>query len=182
MANVTTTARLRALVELADTPRDEVWKMLEHHEVDLAMAGRPPEQLSLTIRATRANTLVVVGSPKLLADFRPGLATWLLREEGSGTRATCLGLLAALDVGPPILTLGSNGAVVAGAVAGLGVTLVSCDAVREECRVGRLVELPMNGTPLDRPWHAVTHAELTPSVGLFLTQLTRDGSWRRSPG
>jgi hypothetical protein len=38
----------------------------------------------------------------------------------------------------------------------------------------------MNGTPLDRPWHAVTHAELTPSVGLFLTQLTRD--WRRSPG
>ena len=163
-------------------PRDEVWKMLEHHEVDLAMAGRPPEQLSLTIRATRANTLVVVGSPGHLADFSPGLATWLLREEGSGTRATCLGLLAALDVGPPTLTLGSNGAVVAGAVAGLGVTLVSCDAVREECRVGRLVELPMNGTPLDRPWHAVTHAELTPSVGLFLTQLTRDGSWRRSPG
>lgn len=113
--------------------------MLEHHEVDLAMAGRPPEQLSLTIRATRANTLVVVGSPGLLADFSPGLATWLLREEGSGTRATCLGLLA-LDVGTPTLTLGSNGAVVAGAVAGLGVTLVSCDAVREECRVGRLVE------------------------------------------
>jgi DNA-binding transcriptional LysR family regulator len=163
-------------------PRDEVWKMLEHHEVDLAMAGRPPEQLSLTIRVTRANTLVVVGSPGLLADFSPGLATWLLREEGSGTRATCLGLLAALDVGPPTLTLGSNGAVVAGAVAGLGVTLVSRDAVREECRGGRLVELPMNGTPLDRPWHAVTHAELTPSVGLFLTQLTRDGSWRRSPG
>jgi DNA-binding transcriptional LysR family regulator len=163
-------------------PRDEVWKMLEHHEVDLAMAGRPPEQLSLTIRATRANTLVVVGSPGHLADFSPGLATWLLREEGSGTRATCLGLLAALDVGPPTLTLGSNGAVVAGAVAGLGVTLVSRDAVREECRGGRLVELPMNGTPLERPWHAVTHAELTPSVGLFLTQLTRDGSWRRSPG
>jgi DNA-binding transcriptional LysR family regulator len=163
-------------------PRDEVWRMLEHHEVDLAIAGRPPEQLSLTTRATRANTLVVVGAPKLLADFRPGLATWLLREHGSGTRATCLGLLAALDLGPSTLTLGSNGAVVAGAVAGLGVTLVSRDAVREECRGGRLVELPMNGTPLDRPWHAVTHAELTPSVGLFLHELTRDGSWCCSPG
>jgi DNA-binding transcriptional LysR family regulator len=163
-------------------PRDEVWRMLEHHEVDLAMAGRPPEQLSLTIRATRSNTLVVVGSPDLLADFSPGLATWLLREDGSGTRAACLGLLTALEARPPVLTLGSNGAVVAGAVAGLGVTLVSRDAVQGECRSGKLIELPMNGTPLDRPWHAVTHAELTPSVGLFLRQLTRDGRWRRCSG
>jgi DNA-binding transcriptional LysR family regulator len=152
--------------------------MLEHHEVDLVMAGRPPERLRACVRAVRANTLVVVGSPDVLPGFSTETATWLLREEGSGTRETCLGLLSTLENRPPTLTVGSNGAVVAAAMTGLGVTLVSRDAVETQCRTGRLVELAVPGTPLDRPWHAVTHAELTPVIALFLTELLLDSRWR----
>lgn len=57
------------------------------------------------------------------------------------------------------LTLGSNGAVVAGAVAGLGVTLVSRDAVARQLAEGELVPVVLPGTPLRRPWHAVTHRQ-----------------------
>lgn len=163
-------------------PRNQVWRMLEHHEVDLVMAGRPPAQLRLSVRAVRANTLVVVGAPELAADFSPESATWLLREDGSGTRATCVGLLATLENQPPTLTLGSNGAVVAAAVTGLGVTLVSRDAVQALSHGGQLVELAVPGTPLDRPWHAVTHAKVTPTINLFLKELLLDGHWRRPAG
>ena len=105
--------------------------MLAAHEADLVIAGRAAV-LNATVRAIRPNHLVVVGTPEaaLTRPFDPERATWLMREEGSGTRETCETLLASLDIEPPTLTLGSNGAVVAGAAAGLGVTLVSRDAVR----------------------------------------------------
>jgi DNA-binding transcriptional LysR family regulator len=113
--------------------------------------------------------------------FRAEEVTWLLREDGSGTRSACLELLAALDRPPPILTLGSNGAAVASAVAGLGVTLASRDAVRAHCAGGELVELPVPGTPMNRPWHIVTHAEVSPTTRLMLRHLLADptGGWRR---
>lgn len=76
------------------------------------------------------------------------------------------------------MTLGSHGAVVAAAVAGLGVTLLSRQAVRAELESGALVEVPVPGTPLDRPWHAVTQPDPTASTRLLIEHLTAD----RTPG
>jgi LysR family transcriptional regulator, low CO2-responsive transcriptional regulator len=148
--------------------RERVWGLIAAHEADLAIAGRPPRSLDVAVRAVRRNELVVVGAPGLSDPMR---ATWLLRETGSGTRATCQALLAELDADPPTLTLGSNGAVVAGAVAGLGVTLVSRDAVREALAAGRLVELAVPHTPLRRPWHAVSHRRASAAVDLLIEHL-----------
>lgn len=150
--------------------RERVWGLLAAHEADLVIAGRPPRSLDGTVRAVRRNDLVVVGSPGL-AESDPMRATWLLREAGSGTRTTCLALLAELDADPATLTLGSNGAVVAGAAAGLGVTLVSRDAVREALAAGRLVELPVPHTPLARPWHAVSHRRASVGAELLVEHL-----------
>lgn len=163
---------------------EHVWALLEAHECDLVIAGRPPPVTGLVVRAVRPNTLVVVGSPKAARGFAVRRATWLLREPGSGTRATCEALLAALDADPPTLTLGSNGAVVAGAAAGLGVTLVSRDAVRGELASGALVTLVVPHTPMRRPWHAVTHRHMPAAAGLLLAHLLdADGPagrrWRR---
>lgn len=146
-------------------PRAEVWPMLAHHEVDLVVAGRPPDGLDARSRAVSPNTLVVVGPPGPRPD------TWLLREPGSGVRATTLVLLDQLDADPPQMTLGSHGAVVAAAVAGLGVTLVSRQAVHAHLRDGRLVEIAVPGTPLQRPWHAVSRADPTPTTELLVGHL-----------
>lgn len=153
----------------------QVWALLAHHEADLVIGGRPPGDGGLVTRATRGNDLVVVDAPH--ADGQPepagGLAgrTWLLREAGSGTRATTETLLEALGIDPPRLTLGANGAVIAGAVAGLGVTLVSLDAVRRELDTGELRTLAVTGTPLRRPWHAVTRAVPPATTDLFVEHL-----------
>jgi DNA-binding transcriptional LysR family regulator len=162
--------------------RSQLWEMLEHREADLAVAGRPPRHLSGRTRAVRANDLVVVGSPAIADKFVAEDTTWLLREDGSGTRTACLELIASLDPSPPALTVGSNGAAIAAAIAGLGVTLASRDAVRNPCAAGELVELPMTGTPMSRPWHVVTHTEISPTTRLLLRHLLADptGGWQRA--
>jgi DNA-binding transcriptional LysR family regulator len=167
--------------------REHVWALLASHAADLVIAGRPPRSLGATVRAVRPNTLVVVGSPATARAFGVARTTWLMREAGSGTRATCEALLAGLDADPPTLTLGSNGAVVAGATAGLGVTLVSRDAVSRSLAAGDLVELAVPHTPMRRPWHAVTPAQVPAAASLLIAYLLGQDvpaqeRWRRPPG
>jgi DNA-binding transcriptional LysR family regulator len=172
-------------------PRQAVWPKLAHHEVDLVVAGRPPSAAPARVRAVQPNSLVVVGPPAFNpaafnpaafdpATFDPAAATWLLREPESGIRATTTALLAALEIAPPQLTLGSHGAVVAAAVAGLGVTLVSRPAVRAHLDSGALVELAVAGTPLQRPWHVVSQPAPTATTELFVRHLLahRELGWR----
>lgn len=170
-------------LQLAVGPNERVWSLINSHEADLVIAGRPPEgKDGLSVCALRANELLVVAAPDVAEGFDTASATWLLREAGSGTRATCEDLLTRLGVDPQRQTLGSNGAVVAGAAAGLGVTLVSRTAVAHLLDEGRLVRVPVPGTPLRRPWHAVTHARMPATTRLFVDHLLRQrdgGAWRR---
>jgi len=84
---------------------DRIWRLLEAHEVDLVIAGRPPEHLDVTVGAVRPNRLVVVGTPTVVRDFDLGRTPWLQREEGSGTRVAAEGFLHAREADPPRLVL-----------------------------------------------------------------------------
>lgn len=159
--------------------KEQVWTWIADHVVDVVLAGRPPTGLpQLTVRARGDNEQVIVAAPGVVApvgDRLPLTAlerhTWLLRETGSGTRETLEALLTATEVAPQMLTLGSNGAVVAGAMAGLGVTLVSRDAVGRELAAGELVIVETDVTPLLRPWHLVTRVQAPPTAELFVRHL-----------
>ncbi len=157
-------------VGLSIQPRDVLFLELLHHETDLVIAGRPPRETALVVRACRPSRLVVVGAPGHCPD--PLTATWLLRGHGSGTRDTTLALLDRLQIRPPTLTLGSHGAVLAAAREGLGVTLIHSDAIGGDLDRHTLEQLPVEGTPLDRPWHAVTSRTPTPTARLFVDHLT----------
>jgi len=166
--------------------RERVTALLERHQVDVLIGGRPEPGREMTVQAVRPHQLVVVAAPALAtraaaaaetdtdtdtdtdsgagAGAAPGQGllswlarqTWLLREPGSGIRATTEALLADLDIAPLTLTVGSNGAIRESAGVGLGVTLVSRDAIEAEAAGGRLAELQVPGTPLHRDWHLVT--------------------------
>ncbi len=154
-------------LSLSVHPRDALFLELQHHETDLVIAGRPPRDTGLVVRARRSSRLVVVGLPEL----DPLHTTWLLRGRGSGTREATLALLDQLRIEPPTLTLGSHGAALAAAREGLGVTLIHSDAISQDLENGVLRVLPVEGTPLDRPWHAVTTRTPTPTTRLFLNHL-----------
>lgn len=158
--------------------REDVFRRLISHEVDLIVAGRPPAGSQLVSRAVADNELVLVAAPGLVAAGAEvvglaalGAATWLLREPGSGTRDTMLGYLAEHELSPPQLTLGANGAVIAGAMAGLGITLVARSAAARQVALGRLAIVRASGTPMPRPWHLVTRPDLPAPSRLFLNHV-----------
>ena len=150
--------------------RDHVFARLTDHQLDVVLGGRPPPGRGLTTLATRPNSLVVIAAAGAAPEL--ATATWLLREPGSGTRDATLALLEALQIYPRTLTLGSHGSVVAATALGLGVTVVSADAVAQHLQQGSLQRVPARGTPLDRPWHAVTSSSPTATTRLFVNHLT----------
>lgn len=68
----------------------------------------------MVVHAVRPNELVVVG-PVSCSGVDLAAQTWLLREPGSGTRATAEAYLEELQITPGTLTVGSNVAVAAAA-------------------------------------------------------------------
>jgi LysR family transcriptional regulator, low CO2-responsive transcriptional regulator len=164
--------------------RSRVWELLGYREVDLVIGGRPPGSRRFTTLATRPNLLVLVAPPaprarhdevavREVAVEELAAQAWLMREPGSGTRATAEELLEDLGISPPTLTLGSNGAIRESVRAGLGVTLISRDAVDRELARGTLEEWRCPGLPLKRTWHVVGRAgeDLPPTTALFLANL-----------
>jgi LysR family transcriptional regulator, low CO2-responsive transcriptional regulator len=154
--------------------------LLAHHEFDVAIGGRPPPGAETL--AVRPNRLIVVAAPGLSRSGGLAAATWLLREPGSGTRATAEAFLDGAGIAPRILTFGSNGAVVESVRIGLGVTLISADAVAGHLAAGALVEWQHPGLPIERPWHLLGRAgePLAPTPDRFLAHLL-DRGWKR-PG
>ncbi|WP_433172473.1 LysR family transcriptional regulator [Actinoallomurus sp. CA-150999] len=163
-------------------PSSLVWDRLAAHAADLVLGGRPPADLPATVLATRPNDLVGVASPGVAAAFALDTTPWVMREPGSGTRRTAEAYLSERDVDPPQLVLGSNGAVIAGAAAGLGAALVSRDAVRDELADGSLAVVDAPGTPLHRPWHAVSGTAPTATTRLFVSHILAADGWTQDAG
>jgi DNA-binding transcriptional LysR family regulator len=158
---------------------ERIWAMFAAHEADLVVGGRPPAYVAdAVIGATRQNLLVVVAAPAVARRFDLASTRWLEREAGSATRAHGEALLSGLEADPRRLTLGSSGAVIAGAVAGLGATLAPREAVKQHIESGVLTEVPVPGTPLRRPWHAVTHRQPPAAASLLVGHLATREGWR----
>ena len=158
-------------VELHVANKDRVWDRLAHWEADLVLAGRPPQDGYFQTVAVRSNAVIVVGQPGRKYDIHDlARSTWLLREPGSGTRETTDALFAELGISPPAVTIGSNGAIRECVRAGLGISVLSRDAVAREVAEGTLAEIPTPITPLLRDWHLVRSTEraMTPGAQRFI--------------
>lgn len=159
--------------------RTTVWDALRDHEVDLVVAGRPPSSLAAEVLGSATNTLVVVGLPEYGRRSRRATltylstATWLLREDGSGTRIATDELIARLGIDPPRMVLGANGAIEEAVAAGFGVALLPLGAIKRRLDAGTLQRIEAPGTPMERPWHLVASSEvaLAPTAALAARSL-----------
>lgn len=168
-------------LELEVGNRRRVWGLMDDRVADLGVGGRPPADARLVDAAVRPNLLVAVGRPHdggADGEARAlGAEVWLLREPGSGTRSTTEELFSDLGISPRTLTLGSNGAVRASAAAGLGLTLISRDAVAAELDRNELEEHRGAGLPIERSWHVLARAgeDVAGTPQLFLDHLIASG-------
>jgi len=141
---------------------------------DLGFIESPdiPEGIGATAIGSDRLALVVAAGYPLAARAAAGVDVrdlleqpLLLREPGSGTRETFLHALhaaliratsAAAAVDPTHVTdLGSTTTIVATALAGGGIGVVSARAVAAELAGGRLVEIRVDGLDLRRPLRAI---------------------------
>src|SRR5215831_5473950 len=157
--------------------RAELFDRVLEHEVDVAIAGRPPDDERIAGRAFLDNEITLIAAPgddlAIGKPVRPEELTgrvWLMRESGSGTRHLVAEFLADHDLRPQTLTLGSNGAIKEAVRLGLGVSLQSRVAVEQELAAGTLVELKVKGGLPEREWYSLHSATVPPrpAVQLFL--------------
>lgn len=148
--------------------REEIFQALVTRDVDVAITGRLPEHLPLTGSAFAANDFVLITAPGDPLARRQSVDVdelygrpWLLRETGSGTRILCEEYLAAHDLRPRILTLGSNGAIKSAVALGLGLALAPRCAVALELELGMLSTISPRGGAPRRAWY-VAHAAVGP--------------------
>ncbi|MPY78837.1 MAG: LysR family transcriptional regulator [Actinophytocola sp.] len=162
--------------------------LLDGHEVDLLLSGRPTSAREVAVLGLRPHELIAVAAPDAAADadrhdpldWMAG-QTWLLREEGSGTRAATEDYLASVasDHSARTLTVGSNAAIRESAIAGLGVALVAREAVARELREGRLAEVALPGTPLPKDWYLTANpGKLPGTAGTFVAYLLMTGEFQ----
>lgn len=85
--------------------------------------------------------------------------TWIVREEGSGTREATEKMFAKFRFYPHnIMEFGSTQIIKESVEAGLGITLLSHWAVRKEISLGTLKALKINGFPVSRRFSLITQA------------------------
>ncbi len=147
--------------------RETVVRQLADNEIDLAIMGQPPLEFTTVAEAFADHPLVIVATPdhplakrKQIAPALLAEETFLIREPGSGTRATMERYFADSGIAPRhLMAMVGNETIKQAVMAGLGIAFISAHTVSLECEVGRLVKLPVAGTPVVRRWFVVHRAE-----------------------
>jgi DNA-binding transcriptional LysR family regulator len=145
--------------------RDRVLRQLLDHDVDIAIGGRPPGGDRLMGAAFMENEIALIARPdsplvngEPVTDDQLGAYTWLLREEGSGTRVMTEHYLESRGLRPRLLTLGSNGAIKHATRAGLGISLQSRLAIELELEAGVLRTVRVDSPLPQRDWYVLRSA------------------------
>lgn len=158
--------------------RGQVIQRLRDNLDDVVLMGLVPEDRALEFFPFLNNPIIAVASPDHALAGCSGLLlteleslTVLQREPGSGTRKASDDFLQEKRVHlQRSMQLGSSESLIQGAIAGLGIALVSAHAASAYIRSGELVRLDFTELPLFRSWCAV-HARgkrLSPVAQAFL--------------
>ncbi len=158
-------------VTLSIGNRQETIAAIAAADVDMAIMGRPPEELDLETEVIGSHPHVVIAAPDhpLAGARKVSLARLcdervVVREHGSGTRLLHDGLFARAGRQPRIaMEVASNETIKQAVIAGLGVALISAHTVAAELDDERLVALHVDGTPIMRQWYAVKRRKSHPS-------------------
>lgn len=150
-------------LRLAIGNREQLVRMLQANEVDIAVMGRPPKELQTRAEPFAAHPHVFVCAPTHpLAlhgqigpeDLRP--YDFIVREQGSGTRAAMEKFFEEVHIEPRLkMQLHSNETLKQAVIAGLGLGFVSLHTIGLEITQGQIHVLDVQGTPVVRAWNIV---------------------------
>jgi LysR family transcriptional regulator, low CO2-responsive transcriptional regulator len=177
-------------IKLSIGNRREILDALRNYALDVAVTGRPPEDMDLDRRLIGPHPHMIIASPShRLARLRETPLkelsddTFIVREPGSGTRLLMERTFANQRFEPKVgMEIDSNETIKQAVMAGLGVAFISGHTVATELADLRLVALDIVGTPIVRNWYVVNRRdrELLPPA-LALTKFLSSESGRFLP-
>ena len=150
-------------IRLAVGNREQLVQMLHANEVDIAIMGRPPKELATRAEPFAAHPHVFVapvGHPLTQAGPLTPEALrgqgFILREEGSGTRAALEKFLLQARVEPRVtMEMASNETIKQAVIAGMGLSFLSLHTLGLELDNRVIALLPIEGAPVVRAWNVV---------------------------
>jgi len=143
--------------------RSELIQALQNSEVDIAIMGSPPSEISVRAEPFAANPLVFVASPDHPLAGESGLQaedlrqqSFIVREPGSGTRSAMESFFTQARFQPRFsMQLKSNDAIKQAVKANLGLSFLSLHTIGLELQTKQLCVLQVRGSPVVRAWHVV---------------------------
>lgn len=166
--------------------RETLIKRINQNLDDLYILGQiPPSNMDLEVHPFAPNPLVMIANKhhplvgKKVSLKRLSKEPFIMREEGSGIRVTIENMFA--EKGLKInerLTMNSNEDIKHCVVGDLGVACVSKHALYLEKREGPIVELDVEGFPIEKQWNIVYPAgkERSLLAAAFLDFLKEEGT------
>lgn len=143
--------------------RDQLLEKLSAGELDLAVMGRPPAESEMMSQSFAPNPHGIIASMRHPLAHKKNIPVaffnqmpFLVREQGSGTRAAMESFFKAQDVEPAnAMVMNSNETIKQAVMVNLGLSFVSLDTVRMEVSLGRLAILDVVDLPVVKHWHLV---------------------------
>lgn len=164
-------------ISLFEGNRDQLLEKLVAGELDLGVMGRPPSENDMISQRFAANPHGIVASTDHALCKRKNIpvetfsnAPFIVREQGSGTRAAMEAFFQEHDVHPKVvMTMNSNETIKQAVMVNLGLSFISLDTARVEVGLGRLAILDVVGLPLIKHWQLVQmrHRQLPPAAEAF---------------
>ena len=150
-------------IKLAVGNREQLVKMLHANELDIAIMGRPPKELATRAEPFAAHPHVFVapvGHPLTAkAELSPQALegqSFIVREQGSGTRAALEKFLQTARVEPRItMEMASNETIKQAVMAGMALSFLSLHTLGLELDNHLIARLNVQGAPVVRSWNVV---------------------------
>jgi DNA-binding transcriptional LysR family regulator len=173
-------------IQFAVGNREEIIQQLAANEIDLVIMGRPPRELETVAEPFAKHPLVLIASPRhpLANKHRIKLSqlateSFLIREEGSGTRASMERVFREREVPIQVsMEVSSNETIKQAVMADMGISFISSHTVGLELAAGKLVILDVVGLPIVRDWYVIhlRDKRLAPIPAAFRTFLMGHGA------
>ncbi len=159
-------------VSLSVANRDAVIKQLADNVADFAIMGQPPQGADMLAEPFMQNPLVVIAAPahplagaRKIQPRQLSNETFLLREQGSGTRGVVERFFTSHKLSLPVhMEMDTNEAIKQAVQAGMGIGIISQHGIELELETKRLVVLDVDHFPIIRHWYIVHRKNKRPSV------------------
>lgn len=160
---------------------NRIANLVDTHQLDVGIVEGHFNNKNIIIEPIAEDEMVIVSSPKNKLFDKEGeikindleKETWIVREQGSGTREATEKMFQQLNIAPSqLMHFGSTQLIKEAVAAGLGISLLSKWSIQKEVKYGDLKIISMEGLPIKREFSIITKSPFqTKALDVFIEKL-----------